>query len=99
MPKECGAGLRSTNAHVSTLVAPFDARLRSRQMTTPVQIVTDASSTVDVNAEDEGGSNAIHNAASRGDNETILYLVSKGGDVIKVKRCGLNRFPLVISSA
>jgi ankyrin repeat protein len=43
---------------------------------------------VDVNAEDEDGSNAIHNAASRGDNEMILYLVSKGADVKKVNRRG-----------
>jgi ankyrin repeat protein len=44
---------------------------------------------VDVNAEDEDGSTAVHNAASRGDNEMILYLVSKGADVKKVNRRGL----------
>lgn len=43
---------------------------------------------VDVNAEDEDGSTAVHNAASRGDNEMILYLVSKGADVKKVNRRG-----------
>jgi ankyrin repeat protein len=43
----------------------------------------------DVNAEDEDGNTAIHNAASRGDNEMILYLVSKGADVTKVNRRGL----------
>ena len=43
---------------------------------------------VDVNAEDEDGSTAVHNAASRGDNEMILYLVSKGADVTKVNRRG-----------
>ncbi len=43
---------------------------------------------VDVNAEDEDGSTAVHNAASRGDNEMILYLVSKGADVMKVNRRG-----------
>jgi uncharacterized protein len=43
---------------------------------------------VDVNAEDEDGSTALHNAASRGDNEMILYLVSKGADVKKVNRRG-----------
>ena len=43
---------------------------------------------VDVNAEDEDGSTAVHNAASRGDNEMILYLVSKGADVTRVNRRG-----------
>ncbi|MEY4634797.1 MAG: hypothetical protein RJA55_595 [Acidobacteriota bacterium] len=42
----------------------------------------------DVNAEDEDGSTALHNAASRGDNEMILYLVSKGADVKVVNRRG-----------
>ena len=42
----------------------------------------------DVNAEDEDGSTAVHNAASRGDNEMILYLVSKGADVTKINRRG-----------
>ncbi len=43
---------------------------------------------VDVNTEDEDGSTAVHNAASRGDNEMVLYLVSKGADVTKVNRRG-----------
>jgi ankyrin repeat protein len=43
---------------------------------------------VDVNAEDEDGNTAVHNAASRGDNEMIQYLVSKGADVKKVNRRG-----------
>ena len=42
----------------------------------------------DVNARDFNGYNAIHHAASRGDNEMILYLVSKGGDVKAVSRKG-----------
>ena len=42
----------------------------------------------DVNARDEDGYNAIHHAAARGDNELILYLVSKGGDVKAVSRRG-----------
>jgi len=42
----------------------------------------------DVNAEDEDGNTAVHNAASRGDNEMIHYLVSKGADVKKVNRRG-----------
>ena len=35
---------------------------------------------VDVNARDHEGNTALHNAASRGDNEMIEYLVSKGAD-------------------
>jgi len=42
----------------------------------------------DVNARDHNGYNAIHHAASRGDNELILYLVQKGGDVSAVSRAG-----------
>jgi ankyrin repeat protein len=43
---------------------------------------------VDVNAKDHDGNTAIHNAAARGDNEMILYLVSKGADVKGVNREG-----------
>jgi uncharacterized protein len=42
----------------------------------------------DVNASDAEGNTAVHNAASRGDNEMIQYLVSKGADVKKVNRSG-----------
>jgi len=42
----------------------------------------------DVNAVDHDGNTAVHHAASRGDNEMILYLVSKGADVTKVNRAG-----------
>jgi len=42
----------------------------------------------DVNAKDHDGNTAIHNAAARGDNEMILYLVSKGADVMQVNREG-----------
>jgi uncharacterized protein len=42
----------------------------------------------DVNGEDEDGNTALHNAASRGDNEMIKYLVSNGADVTKVNRRG-----------
>jgi ankyrin repeat protein len=42
----------------------------------------------DVNAEDHEGNTALHNAASRGDNEMIQYLVSKGADVKVVNRAG-----------
>ena len=42
----------------------------------------------DVNAVDHEGNTAVHHAAARGDNEMILYLVSKGADVKKVNRGG-----------
>ena len=42
----------------------------------------------DVNAVDHDGNTALHHAAARGDNESILYLVSKGADVMKVNREG-----------
>ena len=41
-----------------------------------------------INATDAEGNTAVHNAASRGDNEMIQYLVSKGADVKKVNRSG-----------
>jgi ankyrin repeat protein len=43
---------------------------------------------VDVNVRDHEGYNAVHNAAARGDNEMIEYLVSKGADVMAVSRRG-----------
>jgi uncharacterized protein len=42
----------------------------------------------DVNAVDHDGMSALHHAASRGDNEMILYLVQKGADVTVVNRRG-----------
>jgi ankyrin repeat protein len=42
----------------------------------------------DVNVRDLNGYNAVHHAASRGDNELIQYLVSKGADVTAVSRRG-----------
>jgi ankyrin repeat protein len=42
----------------------------------------------DVNVRDHNGYNAVHHAASRGDNELIRYLVSKGADVKAVSRRG-----------
>jgi ankyrin repeat protein len=42
----------------------------------------------DVNMRDDGGYTPMHHAAARGDNETILYLVSKGADVKAVSRRG-----------
>ncbi|MFA5908019.1 MAG: ankyrin repeat domain-containing protein [Vicinamibacterales bacterium] len=42
----------------------------------------------DVNAVDHDGNTALHHAAARGDNDAILYLVSKGADVTKVNREG-----------
>lgn len=42
----------------------------------------------DVNQRDASGMTPLHHAASRGDNEMILYLVSKGADVKAVSRRG-----------
>ena len=42
----------------------------------------------DVNSRDSDGYTPLHHAAARGDNETILYLVSKGADVTAVARSG-----------
>jgi ankyrin repeat protein len=42
----------------------------------------------DVNARDHNGYTPLHHAASRGDNELIRYLVSKGADVKAVSRGG-----------
>ena len=43
---------------------------------------------VDVNAREHEGNTAIHNAAARGDNDMILYLISKGADPKIVNRAG-----------
>ncbi|MGH7503346.1 MAG: ankyrin repeat domain-containing protein [Longimicrobiales bacterium] len=43
---------------------------------------------VDVNVRDHDGYSAVHNAAARGDNEMIRYLVEKGADVTVVSRRG-----------
>ncbi len=42
----------------------------------------------DVNSRDSDGYTAMHHAAARGDNELILYLVSKGADPKAVSRRG-----------
>jgi ankyrin repeat protein len=42
----------------------------------------------DVNAREHEGNTALHNAAARGDNEMIEYLVSKGADPKIVNRAG-----------
>jgi ankyrin repeat protein len=42
----------------------------------------------DVNARDADGNTAVHHAAARGDDEMILYLVSKGAIVTRVNRAG-----------
>jgi len=42
----------------------------------------------DVNARDNDGYTPLHHAAARGDNESVLYLVSKGADVTAVARSG-----------
>ena len=43
---------------------------------------------VDPNLRDLDGYTPAHHAAARGDNETILYLVSQGADVTAVSRRG-----------
>ncbi len=43
---------------------------------------------VDVNAIDHEGNTALHMAASRGDTESVLFLVSRGADVTRVNREG-----------
>jgi len=43
---------------------------------------------VDPNLRDHDGFNAIHHAAARGDNETILFLVSRGTDINAISRRG-----------
>jgi ankyrin repeat protein len=43
---------------------------------------------VDVNSRDHEGNSAVHHAAARGDNEMIVYLVSRGADVMAVSREG-----------
>ena len=42
----------------------------------------------DVHARDHNGYNAVHHAASRGDNELVRYLVDQGVDVTAVSRMG-----------
>ena len=43
---------------------------------------------VDVNLRDNNGYTPLHHAASRGDDEMVLYLVSKGADVTAIARTG-----------
>ena len=43
---------------------------------------------VDPNLRDKDGLVALHHSAARGDNETILYLVSQGADVTVISRRG-----------
>ena len=43
---------------------------------------------VDPNLRDKDGYSALHHSAARGDNETILYLVSQGADVKLISRRG-----------
>ena len=43
---------------------------------------------VDPNLRDKDGYSALHHSAARGDNATILYLVSKGADIGAISRRG-----------
>jgi ankyrin repeat protein len=43
---------------------------------------------VDPDLRDKDGYTAMHNSAARGDNETILYLISQGADVDVISRRG-----------
>ena len=43
---------------------------------------------IDPDLRDKDGFNAIHHAAARGDNATILFLVSRGADVTAISRRG-----------
>lgn len=43
---------------------------------------------IDPNLRDMDGYTPLHHSAARGDNETILYLVSKGADVTLIARSG-----------
>lgn len=43
---------------------------------------------VDINTRDAEGFTALHHAAARGDNEVVLYLISRGADVMAVNRAG-----------
>jgi len=43
---------------------------------------------VDVNVRDHDGYSALHNAAARGDDEMLRYLIDKGADVMFVSRRG-----------
>ena len=43
---------------------------------------------IDPNVRDKDGYTALHHSAARGDNETILYLVSQGADVTVISRRG-----------
>jgi ankyrin repeat protein len=42
----------------------------------------------DVNAIDHDGNTAVHLAASRGDTQSIVYLISRGADITRVNREG-----------
>jgi ankyrin repeat protein len=43
---------------------------------------------VDVNSRDHNGYTPLHHAAARGDNDMIMYLMSKGADIAAVSRRG-----------
>ena len=45
---------------------------------------------MDVNSRDNDGYTPMHHAAARGDNELILWMVSKGADVTATSRNGFS---------
>ncbi|MGV3709998.1 MAG: ankyrin repeat domain-containing protein [Gemmatimonas sp.] len=51
----------------------------------------------DVNQRDNNGFTPLHHAAARGDNEMILYLISKGADPKAVSRRGLTTIDIANS--
>ena len=52
------------------------------------QVMRTESVWADVNSRDPNGYTAMHHAASRGDNEMIMFLVERGGDVTAISRRG-----------
>jgi ankyrin repeat protein len=65
----------------------FSVRSAPNQFLAAVQYLVDEHG-ADVNLPDSWGYTPLHYAASRGDNELILYLVSKGADVRAMTRLG-----------
>ena len=69
------------------VVITFRSNLKS-QVSYRVELFTEKAEPVYLVAVDHDGNTAVHNAAARGDNAMIEYLVSKGADVTRVNRGG-----------